>query len=208
MLKSSQQTLYQEGLSQFLVISTVSLPSCTPHGEWICLQNNGAVFCPHHVLEPASNQYCISLLLDFPPVDEDCVFVLYFSPSFFVSFCCFCFFSILFLFFSVTRSVCASLSHHIHTHTRSPVSHFHYKTEWIWATAWITSPHLAFIHFPEGSQGFSFFLFVAVGTVVNVWAHWLCRVCRVRTVSGRPPFRTTHSLPLFPLISGRTCLTG
>lgn len=122
MLKSSQQTLYQEGLSQFLVISTVSLPSCTPHGEWICLQNNGAVFCPHHVLEPASNQYCISLLLDFPPVDEDCVFVLYFSPSFLFRFVVFVSFQFYFFFFlSPVQSVPLSLT--TYTLTLAPPCH-------------------------------------------------------------------------------------
>lgn len=41
--------------------------------------------------------------------------------------------------------------------SHSSVSHFHYKTEWIWPTAWITSPHLARPHFPQGRR--VFFLF-------------------------------------------------
>lgn len=72
-----------------------------------------------------------------------------------------------FFFLSPTRSL--PLSHHIHTDRvnkfllfHPTVSHFHYKTEWIWTAAWITSPHLAFIHFPEGSQRASFFLSAAV----------------------------------------------
>lgn len=38
----------------------------------------------------------------------------------------------------------------------APVFFFHYQTEWIWAAAWITSPHLALVRFPGGSGGFSF----------------------------------------------------
>lgn len=38
--------------------------------------------------------------------------------------------------------------------TQVSLSHFHYKTEWIQAAARITSPHLAWVHFPESSSGF------------------------------------------------------
>lgn len=179
-----------------------------------------AVFCPQYVLWPSSDQYCsaaavgsvvdivgpLSLWLSSPPEEASSVFISCICFSLFrVSL----FFPIFLLFFlSPTRSL--PLSHHIHTDRvnkfllfHPTVSHFHYKTEWIWTAAWITSPHLAFIHFPEGSQRASFFLSAAV----IVWADWLYRGCRVRMISGWRPFRTTHSLLLF-LIWSHTCLTG
>lgn len=175
-----------------------------------------AVFCPQYVLWPSSDQYCsaaavgsvvdivgpLSLWLSSPPEEaSSCICFSLFHVSLF--------FPIFLLFFlSPTRSL--PLSHHIHTDRvnkfllfHPTVSHFHYKTEWIWTAAWITSPHLAFIHFPEGSQRTSFFLSAAV----IVWADWLYRGCRVRMISGWRPFRTTHSLLLF-LIWSHTCLTG
>lgn len=179
-----------------------------------------AVFCPQFVLWPSSDQYCsaaavgsvvdivgpLSLWLSSTPEEASSVFISCICFSLFrVSL----FYSIFFLsFLSPTQSL--PLSHHTHTDRvnkfllfHPTVSHFHYKTEWIWAAAWITSPHLAFIYFPEGSQRASFFLPAAV----IVWADWLYRGCRVRMISGWRPFRTTHSLPLF-LIWSHTCLTG
>lgn len=200
-------------------VDAVSLPSRPLHG---CASTMMAVFCPQHVSRSPSDQYCCQKCCVW------CWTSLYLSLARFptwgrgpcISHICVCFslslllcvsFSLdfFFPFHFFTHPIVASLSLFLTTYALTesigwylfspPVSYFHYKTEWIWATAWITSPHLAFIHFPEGSQGFSFFLYAAVGTAVNVLTDWLYGGFRVRTVSGWPPFRTTHSLPLFLL---------
>jgi len=91
----------------------------------------------------------------------------------------FCFFSACFFFLTLFVFPWP-FSGHIHmsrvnrfVRIHPTVSHFHYKTQRIWATARIKSPHLAFIHLPEGSQRFWFSLSAAVKTAVNVWADWL-----------------------------------
>lgn len=82
------------------------------------------------------------------------------------------------------------------------VSHFHYKTEWKRATAWITSPHLAFIHFPESSQGFSF-SFCLSFSVRLCEDRMLEQIDCIGSADWGPyqyglPFTTTHSLLLLP----------
>lgn len=126
------------------------------------------------------------------------------------------FFLSLFIFFPVTNQISAPLSPHTHTHrvdrfvlTHPPVSHFHYKTEWIWATAWITSPHLhislscIFQKVVRGCHSFSVLLWgLQWMSRLAVWG--LQRENSIGTASLQ-----NNSFPAsFSLISGRTRLTG
>lgn len=80
------------------------------------------------------------------------------------------------------------------------MSHFHYKAERIWATAWITPPYLDFIYFPGASQSslfyFLFFCSPSLCTEMTVGADWFFTLQPIS-----PP--KTHSPPLF-LLSGVT----
>lgn len=131
------------------------------------------IFYPQNIWRPVSNQSCsvanITSVVDIVgplSITWGCRLCTVFVSLLFCS---------LWLFLSLSGfSLCFHMLTHfffffllsplLHTHSASrfvpiqlpltPMSHFHYKTEWIWATAWITSPHLTFIRFPEGSHGF------------------------------------------------------
>lgn len=98
--------------------------------------------------------------------------------------------------------MCSWLSHRVnrfsparptstHPTPPHPVSHFHYKTEWIWAAARITSPHLARAHFPQGSNGFFFLILL------------LCTGRGIVSLHSLPPPTThcTHTRTHTPLHS-------
>lgn len=158
----------------------------------VCASKVVAVFYPQHVLRPPSDQSCsaaavksvghcwtpffLSLCLSFsssiPHLRTRTMSHLYVSQSH--SFCMLV--SVSFFFFPFPLFLLPTLSHHpIHTQRINRFVLIHPLLCHISITrqngyGLLLRPQLAFIHFPEGSQGFSFFFSAAVGTTVNIWA--------------------------------------
>lgn len=132
--------------------------------------------------------------------------------------CCFSFMFQFFFLFSVFLVLLFSFpwppSPHTHTNTHRgtvnrfvrihpTVSHFHYKTERIWAAAWIASPHL-WLSYIFQEVGWAFCL-PALSLLSLQWMFECVWGGRVHTVSGWP-FKKKQKkslIPcLFPLLSG------
>lgn len=206
-------------MSEVSIISAVFCPHaplCGKHwGVNGCASKVMVVFCPQCVLWPPSDQYCspaavgsvvdivgaLSLWLSFPPGEESSVFIscICFSPFFLILHIFFPFHPPRFRLSVTTYTPTGSIGFYFF----KPLCHISITRQNGYGLLLGSHLHISISYiFQKVVRGFH-----SLSAAVIVWADWLYRGCRVRTLSGWRPFRTTHSLPLF-LIWSHTCLTG